>query len=233
MKSQNIFNVNLILAAIALISFSCSSYKEINKTSSQNINYLNTRLLNEKYNNVSLGILLPDVGLDTINVDTLLPETKQLYFFDKSLIKQFPIGLTYFANFSKVEWIYYNPSLVDEYVEKHYKNDSGEEGFFMLPFSSQLLMEETKYDFLMHITAITAIQINPEQTPSTNENGQKYKTQIIAQYCILNRRSLGIITINKISIISEFEKLPEQWPYKNAVMKLAASIIEDLPMFKK
>lgn len=232
MQSNKIYHGNIFIVMISLLLLSCATQ---NKSMDENDKelYLNSDYEVEKRSNFSLGVIIQDVGLDTINVNNLPDESKPMYYFGKSFREQFPAGMKYFSKFDPVEWIYYDPYLLEESLDYKYLNDQGEERYLTLPYTMEQFREKYKLDFLMFIKYLSVLRIDPEQSQDIYENNKKYKTKIVIDYYLWDNRTLDLISINNTSANSEFDKLKNQWPYKNVIYKLAAQIIEELPMFKK
>jgi hypothetical protein len=193
------------------------------------VHYLNPKYTDYKIADVSLGIVFQDFKLDTINIEDKDPEFIRRYFFAKDFLEQLPKGIVFFSNFNKVEWIYYNFEIDQELVENKFIIENGEEVYLYLPYTFEELSVQNNYDYLMCFQTITV----SETEPLKDGKIQKFKTNITAQYQIWDNRNLDLIAINDVEVTSEFDKMPERWPYKNALMKFSAMIIDELPMFKK
>lgn len=226
MISKN--KVSTTLVVFILFAISCSSIKETSNLSSKAC-YLNPKYADVKYTDVSLGIFLQDLRLDTINIEDKDAEFLRRYFFAKELIEQLPKGIKYFSTFNKIEWIYYSYEIDQEIVENKFAIENGEEIIVYLPYSLKAISSRYKYDYLIYFRNITIY----ESEPLEDGKDKKFKTNIIVEYQLWDNRNLDLIATNEIKVTSAFDNLTEIWPYKNALMKLSYMIIDDLPLFKK
>jgi len=226
MISKN--KVSTTLVVFILFAISCSSIKETSNLSSKAC-YLNPKYADVKYTDVSLGIFLQDLRLDTINIEDKDAEFLRRYFFAKELIEQLPKGIKYFSRFNKIEWIYYSYEIDQEIVENKFAIENGEEIIVYLPYSLKVISSRYKYDYLIYFRNITIY----ESEPLEDGKDKKFKTNIIVEYQLWDNRNLDLIATNEIKVTSAFDNLTEIWPYKNALMKLSYMIIDDLPLFKK
>ncbi|MFZ1520263.1 MAG: hypothetical protein WAU11_15910 [Ignavibacteriaceae bacterium] len=226
MISKN--KVSTTLVVFILFAISCSSIKETSNLSSKAC-YLNPKYADVKYTDVSLGIFLQDLRLDTINIEDKDAEFLRRYFFAKELIEQLPKGIKYFSRFNKIEWIYYSYEIDQEIVENKFAIENGEEIIVYLPYSLKAISSRYKYDYLIYFRNITIY----ESEPLEDGKDKKFKTNIIVEYQLWDNRNLDLIATNEIKVTSAFDNLTEIWPYKNALMKLSYMIIDDLPLFKK
>lgn len=226
MISKN--KVSTTLVVFILFAISCSSIKETSNLSSKAC-YLNPKYADVKYTDVSLGIFLQDLRLDTINIEDKDAEFLRRYFFAKELIEQLPKGIKYFSRFNKIEWIYYSYEIDQEIVENKFAIENGEEIIIYLPYSLKAISFRYKYDYLIYFRNITIY----ESEPLEDGKDKKFKTNIIVEYQLWDNRNLDLIATNEIKVTSAFDNLTEIWPYKNALMKLSYMIIDDLPLFKK
>lgn len=226
MISHNVVSKTLIV--ISLLLFSCSSQTKTSNHGSS-VHYLNPKYADHKITDVSLGIVFQDFKLDTINIEDKDPEFIRRYFFAKDFLEQLPKGIVLFSNFSKVDWIYFDYQIDQEPIENKFIIEDGKEVYVYLPYTIETLSIQNNYDYLMFFQSISISEIEPFK----DDKNPKYKTKITAQYQIWDNKTLDLMATNEVEVKSEFDKMPERWPYKNVLIKFSALIIDDLPMFKK
>ena len=228
MQINNNYNVKIVGLILGLIQLSCSTGKEIN-----NDFYLNKEFIGKEFNNVSLGVLTEDIDPDTIKIQDIQAEFLSRFYFLKDFREQFPIGISYFSNFDNVQWVFYNSSDYDNSKQYGYIDEEGVEKYFDLPNSVKNLDDENNFDFLMYYESISIYQTDDSKIDNIKSENKKYKTVLTAKYVVWDNKNLVLITKNQIELTNEFENLTERWPFKNTIMKMAALIIDELPMFKK
>jgi hypothetical protein len=228
MQTINNYKVTIVILILGLIHLSCSTGNIINDDY-----YLNQEFKGKELNNISLGVLAEDIDPDTINIIDIQPEFLSRFYFLKDFREQFPIGLTYFSNFDNVQWVLYNSTNFNDSKQYSYIDENGIEKYFDLPNSMERLRNENNFDYMMYFETITIYQTDNSDKIELNLKDKKYRTVLNAKYVIWDNKNLVLVTKNHIIITSEFNNQIEHWPFKNAIMKLAAMIIDDLPMFQK
>lgn len=225
MKIRTTFTIILLNLALIIILISCSSGRDYY--------YFNKEFTEKRYNNVSLGIIMRDGGIENLNVNNIMPEQLYGYYIYKELKKQLPVEISYFSKFDSVEWISYDYYFIDESVDYSIHSEKGTVMSFSLPKSMEQLQKEHKYDFLMYIDSISTIQIDSSNKILENDKTIKFQTTLTAKYILWDNSTLDFITMNEVDVVSKFVTSPSQSQYKKLIMKLASRIINELPMFKK
>lgn len=228
MQTIKNYKITIVSLTLGFVHISCSTGNIINEDY-----YLNQEFKGKELNNVSLGVLTEDVDPDTMNIKNIPPEFLSRFYFLKDFRKQFPIGLTYFSNFVNIQWVLYNPADFNNYEQYIYIDENGIEKYYDLPKSMERLRNENNFDYLMYFETITINQTDNSDRIELNSKDKKYRTVLNAKYVIWDNNNLILVTKNHKVITSEFDNQMEHWPFKNLIMKLAAMIIEDLPMFQK
>lgn len=228
MQTIKYYKVTIVNLILGLVLLSCSTGNIISEDY-----YLNQEYNSKALNNISLGVLAEDIDPDTINIKDIQLDFQSRFYFLKDFRKQFPLGLTYFSNFVNVQWVLYNPADFNNYEQYSYIDENGIEKYYDLPKSMERLRNENNFDYLMYFETITIYQTDNSDHIELNSKDKKYRTVLNAKYVIWDNKNLILVTKNHKIITSEFDNQMEHWPFKNTIMKLAAMIIEDLPIFQK
>lgn len=228
MQTIKYYKVTIVNLILGLVHLSCSTGNIISEDY-----YLNQEFNSKALNNISLGVLAEDIDPDTINIKDIQLDFQSRFYFLKDFRKQFPLGLTYFSNFINVQWVLYNPADFNNYEQYSYIDENGIEKYYDLPKSMERLRNENNFDYLMYFETITIYQTDNSDHIELNSKDKKYRTVLNAKYVIWDNKNLILVTKNHKIITSEFDNQMEHWPFENTIMKLAAMIIEDLPIFQK
>jgi hypothetical protein len=231
MKILKTFGIYLIFAFPILFFLSCSSSKnEIENVYSDF--YFNPKYENSKFSDATLGIIVVNLGFDTLSSKDLEVANPKMIDFGKTFIEYFPIGIKNFSTFKKADWIYYNSDTMSECIEYKFNSSLINEINISLPYSMNYFKSKTTADFIMFVKYFS-IQTDPEELSQTNSMGKRYKRKFEMKYYVWENNNLELITIDKIETTSEFEKIPKTVSFRNIILKMAYEIFQKLPMFKK
>jgi hypothetical protein len=223
-KYSCVFKV--FLTTILLLS-SCS--KETTKSPMEVPNgYLSPKYEDKSYEDVSMDICFPYPqyelipGSDTTHFQTLVE-------FDKSFKEYFPEGIMLFSTIKEVGWVFFEVNYADDIIEYNIRIDDDLDYYLLLPDSLTKFQRESDANFLF-VPYFSAFTNKPPDSTMTQE---KYSTTYEIEYAIWDRKNLELVTKDKVKSTIEFDRLVDNWPYRDALTKSAALIFEKLPMFEK
>ncbi len=230
MKKHFITLLILVLLFSLFAMLSCSH--KIEKQKSQSDEIFHSKYYEDSlYINKSLTIWFPALDksynafLDTAFVDD------RNHFFD-SFKKYFPEALKMFSTFNQIDWKYFEPDYIEYPVDYTVNLNEADRFYYTLMRPLSFYTHDLCTDFFILITEVMISKKTPSENDST-ENVTKLATTVAMSYSIWDVKNSNLISADRVETTTEFKTTANKWPYRGVITKLAAELIDKLPMFSK
>jgi hypothetical protein len=223
-RFMNISFSKLLFLPFLSILMSCSG-SLTHQTSSS---YLSPEYEDMSYEGVSMDICIPESkfdynsGLDSITV-------ANMNNFNENFRKYFPEGIRMFSSVDRVGWIFYDVDHNKDFNEYEIKRADGSHFYIDLPEPLNSFQSASSSDFLFIIQNI----FPGYNKQKASEAEKKIVTIIRMEYSVWNRKNLDLIAKDIVESKMESVKISDKWPFRTAILKLAAEVSDKLPMFSK
>jgi hypothetical protein len=221
----------IIFFSILILSFflgSCSS-KVIKLQRVQPDSYLSPKYEDQSFKNVSMDICYPFIDFENVPPHTDSAHTAMMKEFYNAFIEYFPQGILTFSSVNKTGWIFFEQDYMSESIEYYTTTKDSLDFYVSLPDSLSNFQKKSNADFMI-ITQYASFTITP---PDSLNPKSKYSTSLDFEFSIWDRNTLDLVAMDKVQAKVEFDRVVDKWPYRSAMMKMAAVFFEKLPMFQK
>lgn len=228
MKKYYKIALTLSILILSILLGSCSS-KVTKLQRVQPDSYLSPKYENKSFKNVSMDICYPFIDFENIPPDTDSAHASIMKDFYEAFIEYFPQGIKTFSSVTETGWIFFETDYMDESIEYYTKTKDSMDFYVYLPDSLSNFQKKSKADFLI-ITHYAAFSQSP---PDSLKPKSKFSTSLDFEFSIWDRNTLDLVAMDKVQAKVEFNRVVDKWPYRSAMMKMAAVFFEKLPMFYK
>lgn len=218
--------LTLSILILSILLGSCSS-KVTKLQRVQPDSYVSPKYEDQSFKNVSMDICYPFIDFENVPLYTDSAHASIMKDFYDAFIEYFPQGIITFSSVTKTGWIFFETDYMGESIEYYTKTKDSLDFYVSLPDSLSNFQKKSNADFLI----ITHYAVFSQSPPDSLKPKSKYSTSLDFEFSIWDRNTLDLVAMDKVQAKVEFDRVVDKWPYRSAIMKMAALLFAKLPMF--